>query len=897
MPRLQRAFYILTQRGDFFNALSVARTYSACFSGLDKNSLAECLAESDQAPVLYRAHAQLLLAGAIKSNEHRKEQDRLYVLALKSFKDENHVHGVLDTEIAMMCRLPLDPDDSSFDERLRNSFKRYEALNYPTGLSSALLQLLDLAHGLNDFEMESLVLEDLESLFRASTSKLTWLMLRISTLARRSIRGGDRGKIIQGGEALWNDLIGSDCAFFRGQAAQLVSQAYSALKDREMMAMWSRRAQDDLSQTNLTAVPSLVTGFDLNSIEGLAQCYQMVYALVNPELRDYSPEIAAEKIEVFLNQALVRTNRDARSWDIIDSAIKLYEENISRITDARLAPIPLAKLREAQATMLTLRASSRQDIDLELAALNLLKEARNHFLKANQMGQAVIVLQREALLNVGIAQKFERIQDSQVKLAWQTALNQYEIALDSANRLGLTFLAGDNAYWVAFCEYRLWAHGWCSPEALLQSLLVAESFVDRQRQEVSILRGMTAAVAKGRLSSDEHARNIYRIAVRVCIGAGNVLDAWIWVQKSKARSLSDLLGLGVFIPLELTERIQQDKTCRQLFEDEHRLAEDLAAAPDTERFKVRIKLEHHQKTMREQAMLAELLDLREGVPIALDELFAGGTKECTRNRCNQTTVFIDWIATDSGFSMYAVKQGEKPILRELPITIQTIHMWVSEHLNSESDAANGTRRETALSGVQEEDELDEGPLRDLDVLVAPLVELSNPDDLLVLCPTGILHAIPLHALRVGLNEDRQILIERNPIAYCASLTSFVQCCRRADSGTKAKLSKRLLAVYEREPGPENDDHKQFSDNERRQIYASTKRLADDLNGEPLCGENVTVQSFKESLECADFVHFFGHCDYAPDLIAEQSLRISGEGEGEFNLNFLLPQKMFTQLRS
>lgn len=378
-----------------------------------------------------------------------------------------------------MCRLPLDPDDRTFDERLHNSFKRYETLNYPTGLFEALLQLLDLAHGLSDFETESLVLDDLESLLCASTSRLIWLMVRISTLARWSVRGGDRGKIIQGGEALWNDLEASDCAFFRGQAAQLVSQAYSTLKDREMMAIWSQRAQNDLSQTNLTAIPSLVTGFDLNSIEGLAQCYQMVSALVNPELRDYSPEVAVENIEVFLHQALVRTNQNAQSRDIIDSAIRLYEENLSRVTDARLALVLLAKLREAQATLLTLRASSRQDIDLELAALKPLKEARDIFLKVKQMGQAVIVLQKEALLNVGIAQKFERIQDSQVKLAWQTALNQYKVALDSANSLGLTFLAVDNAYWVAFCEYRQWAHGWCSLEVLLQSLLLAESFVDR----------------------------------------------------------------------------------------------------------------------------------------------------------------------------------------------------------------------------------------------------------------------------------------------------------------------------------------------------------------------------------------------------------------------------------
>jgi hypothetical protein len=298
----------------------------------------------------------------------------------------------------------------------------------------------------------------------------------------------------------------------------------------------------------------------------------MIANLINSQTSKYSPEDAADQIEVFLNQVLTRPNRETRSWDIIDSTIKLFEENLSRITDTRAVPLRLATLRQAQGTICTLKAASRQDIDLELAALKPLKEARAIFVKEKQLGHAVMVLQREALLNVGIAQKFERVGNPQAKLAWQTAVDQYKIALDSASGLGLTFLARENAYWVAFCEFRQWSRGWCSPETLLESLLSAECFVDRQRQEVSILRGMRAAVAKGQLSSDEHVRNIYRFAIQVCNRVGNVPGAWSWAQKSKARSLSDLLGLGVFIPLELMERIQENEMSRRLFEEEHRLA-------------------------------------------------------------------------------------------------------------------------------------------------------------------------------------------------------------------------------------------------------------------------------------------------------------------------------------
>jgi hypothetical protein len=45
--------------------------------------------------------------------------------------------------------------------------------------------------------------------------------------------------------------------------------------------------------------------------------------------------------------------------------------------------------------------------------------------------------------------------------------------------------------------------------------------------------------------------------------------------------------------------------------------------------------------------------------------------------------------------------------------------------------------------------------------------------LLVLCLTGVLYTVLLYALRLGLPNDTQILIEHNLVVYCASLTSSV----------------------------------------------------------------------------------------------------------------------------
>ncbi|KAL9097451.1 MAG: hypothetical protein Q9165_000347 [Trypethelium subeluteriae] len=870
--RLRKAFYVLIERSDFFNASMVARTHSSCCSGPEKTSLIEYLVDNKQIQPIQRAHAQLSLAKSIKSSERRDEQDRLYTSALELFVAGNHLHGGLDTKISMACRLPFSPEDGNFEERLTRYFREYETLNYPTGLESALLQLLETTHNLGDFKMEALILNDLEKLFRTSGSELNWLMARFSSLARQSLRGGDRGKTIQGGEALWNALRRTDCVFHRGRTAQLVSQAYYAIQDQDMTLFWHQRALEDMPLIEPIINSSITMGSNLASIEDFEKHYEKIAALLNSKETDHLSKHTAERIEGLLSQMLARVNRDGRVLAIIDNAIKLYEGHLCCVKDPSFANMQTASISGLQATALIMRASSRQDIDDEMLAIKHSKKARDLYLKEKQLGNAIMALQREALINVGIAQKFEQIKDDQVSLAWHNALRQYSVALDSANGLGLTFLARENAYWVAFCEYRRWIHGWCSSESLLQSLLEAEGYVDRQRQEVSILRGINAAVAKARLSSDVKTRNIYLFAIRVCTGVGNVVTAWSWVQKSKARSLSDLLGLGVLIPLELEERISRDKDCQMLFEDERRIMEKLAVTSDTDRFKVVIELEEHQKEMRGQAVLSELLDLREGVPIAIDELSAGERKA----QHKKATIFVDWVATESGLSIYVVNESGNPIIRQLPISIGMIEGWVSEYLNGERGAKHITPGERTLSGMQEEDEPDEGPLRNLDVLISPLAELSGPDDLLVLCPTGPIHAVPLHALRLGPPEDRQILIERNPVVYCASLTSFIQCCRLADSIFAANVRKCLMAVYEEDFGPEDYDGKNFSEYERSQIYDSTKQIAADLHGEALCGESVTMRRLKEALERADLVHFFGHYDYTPELVVEQSLRISGE---------------------
>lgn len=69
---------------------------------------------------------------------------------------------------------------------------------------------------------------------------------------------------------------------------------------------------------------------------------------------------------------------------------------------------------------------------------------------------------------------------------------------------------------------------------------------------------------------------------------------------------------------------------------------------------------------------------------------------------------------------------------------------------------------------------------------APLATTTEPGQTLVFCPIGNLHRLPLHALEI----DGELLIKRNPIVYCSSLTvlNVVFKARKAAEQQRAKTS-------------------------------------------------------------------------------------------------------------
>lgn len=205
-------------------------------------------------------------------------------------------------------------------------------------------------------------------------------------------------------------------------------------------------------------------------------------------------------------------------------------------------------------------------------------------------------------------------------------------------------------------------------------------------------------------------------------------------------------------------------------------------------------------------------------------------------------VFVDWI-------IYGLNE------RRLLINIHRIidddsrptQIEVSADLEKLRDAA------TKINEVRMNDSDAERYLQPFIDLVQPIIQASEPGEILILSPTSPFHNVPLHAVLV----DSQLLIERNPVVYVPSQLALRICLRRLAApkpGAKSLNHWKAIigAAYEDTSSESSIKY------ERSRIYECATSLAADMGTSSYLGDQLTEQATLEALGSADLFHFHGH---------------------------------------
>ena len=317
----------------------------------------------------------------------------------------------------------------------------------------------------------------------------------------------------------------------------------------------------------------------------------------------------------------------------------------------------------------------------------------------------------------------------------------------------------------------------------LQNLEKAESYFASKRRESTWNRDLEGLEQRERATYSENSWRVPQIAMQLLnIGNTNVdesrrTEMWKWVQRSKARSLATSMGLEGVIPETLLQDVLASEECRPMYERMVALQSQIEAAQSHRRFTLRHELDLQLERMKRQPLLKEVLDLKEGMPLTLSDV------DRITKVASTSLVLVDWYVVPDLFDegtllLLTAKAGRTPTVTTLDITTRAPIDWVTYCLDS------------SLSEHRPKD------TSDLSALVQPLIDLSDPGDILVFCPSAALHRIPLHAIEVTDQDPSEWrpLIHRNPIFYSHS-HSLLRIClwsTQLASETKAPLHTLVM---------------------------------------------------------------------------------------------------------
>ena len=302
-----------------------------------------------------------------------------------------------------------------------------------------------------------------------------------------------------------------------------------------------------------------------------------------------------------------------------------------------------------------------------------------------------------------------------------------------------------------------------------------------------------------------------------------------WVERSKARILTETLGSHGYFPTRLLASNIEGSVGKCSLAKESDLINDLLAIhPDdlVAQWKASKALRQHQESLRKDKSLSEIMALRDGVPVLVQQ-----TADLLR-RLDERVTIVSYFevenhpASDLWMAIYAA--GRDPVIVPT-IRMNLVKEWIKVSFGNKTPLAHPVFSWNNLALYSE--------------LIRPLEYLTCPGDHVVFCPFQELHLIPFHALLLG----NKLLIERNPVSYCPSLSVLFQLHNTWEcSSQDAKARVSLIHVLP---------------NEGDRIDTFYSDLASSLGSAALTGTFVPTKQATDSLQDATLFCFHGHGDY------------------------------------
>ena len=424
---------------------------------------------------------------------------------------------------------------------------------------------------------------------------------------------------------------------------------------------------------------------------------------------------------------------------------------------------------------------------------------------------------------------------------FNSAKVSYLEAANAAREVGdLLLAAGCLKALVKMCAF--WRQSSVSTNFILDDVLgwiqEWEEIWEEILSEASTYRGLQGLEVRQRLRKN-NSTDLYKIAIELCKNDSKNLQAWKWTQRAKARAVATSLGLSRLIPSNLSQHLSPNSLA--LLAQENALLSDIENSDEGWRFHLRMQHLNLRREMNSIADLRPIQAIRQGGYLDVSDLdtMFGGRKDI---------LCVDWVELEDGaYHMITVRPGELPQYFATDVATADVQDWLECYIYAEDSV------KMLEDAIPEELEVLEG-------LVSPLSTLAAEGELLVFIPTGLLCAIPLHALNLTRKGVTRPIIEWNPVVYSNALAIFRQVLARASNIAPSDSNKDFKAAVFGDPTPADKA-------ESKMVIEIGKYL----NADVFIGENATADALLEAVQSNSLIHYQGHAEFHSSDILEESV--------------------------
>ena len=678
------------------------------------------------------------------------------------------------------------------------------------------------------------ILAKIQGVCDAVGSNLEWCQHQFCQLNIMDMRGSQLAATLEGFKPLFSKAERMQIPRLAAKCAMMICPNYWQQKDWDNSLSWGRQAlrlsekQNDIVLGSQAAKAlALAMRERLKFTKDLStQDFEELISLLSKwaeiDGENGNKEDQIDKYGLLSNVEILRAtriddaNKPGASQKCLDWLEKAERQVHLLSVEDRIPNLAEIKFKSNEAFYL---------LDDYPTAIGYVEIAKLLFTQAGKHRQASIMQARIAQLQL-LAVYQSRLSPGLDVGSAQADLNE---ALKNFQEVQEALLKSDFRLQLAKCHLQqawIWqsAYELGQPEALqyaLEELKAAEDIRNGVRVDMTIQKDEEVLIHKRTLVAQS--ADIYELGVKLSLLQKSYDHAWEWVQRGKARAFLDLLGFERYesIPATIIASVNESQDGKELLDEEVKLLRDCSAASPERRFPI------HQK-------ISEIRHQMVSIPELYNLLLYRGAEALTIQRLPEMfgplkkLVCVDWALVDDSIWMFTVRPGDQPAAHKLTITKAEVSSWIESNLRAEY-----MRQKRANER-----------LRELDPLVAPLAKVSEENELLVFCPSGLLSALPLHALEC----EGRLLLDRNPVVYSSSLSVLHHCLlRRSDEAEEFDK----ITIF---GNPSCD---------RVEAEESSKSLGKCLNVEPLTRDSATKTAFINKLGKTSIFHYHGHAFFDP----------------------------------